>query len=372
MDNAATLFVDAPGEEGHGDRTALVTPAGSVSYAALQRLADRAAHALRVQGVEPEQRVALLMADGPGWAATFFGALKLGAVAVPLNTRLGPADLRAVLADCRPRVLVADRPLLEAAAIDPADAGGAGRRRRHGLLALHVGDHRFAEGGGALSPDAPRWPPLPRSHRRHRGRPGLRDVQALLRLRARQPAADPAPGPGDRVSPSRLAGPRRGGPGDAGVRPHALLLGAHGLRAPAAGGPACRHVPVRPTLHLGGRAAAGRRLRHLARALRGRDPGRHRGHRDRLHGALQPAGPEPGRVLRRAGARHRGPPPRRGGPAGGGRGGGCPLGPDAVAGRGVLSASRPLASDIRGRLVPDRRRLPSRAGRAPRSLWARG
>src|SRR6266446_7549772 len=123
MDNAATLFVDAPVEEGHGDRTALVTPAGSVSYAALQRLADRAAHALCAQGVEPEQRVALLMADGPGWAATFFGALKLGAVAVPLNTRLAPADLRTVLADCRPRVLVADRALLEAAAFDPAAVG---------------------------------------------------------------------------------------------------------------------------------------------------------------------------------------------------------------------------------------------------------
>jgi benzoate-CoA ligase family protein len=123
MDNAATLFVDAPVEEGHGDRSALVTPGGAVSYAALQRLTDRAAHALRAQGVEPEQRVALLMADGRGWAATFFGALKLGAVAVPLNTRLAPADLRTVLADCRPRVLVADRALLEAAAIDPAAVG---------------------------------------------------------------------------------------------------------------------------------------------------------------------------------------------------------------------------------------------------------
>src|SRR5260370_8215214 len=63
------------------------------------------------------------MADGPGWAANFLGALKRGAVAVPLNTRLAPADLRTVLADCRPRVLVADRALLEAAAIDPAADG---------------------------------------------------------------------------------------------------------------------------------------------------------------------------------------------------------------------------------------------------------
>ncbi|HEX5528539.1 MAG TPA: benzoate-CoA ligase family protein [Methylomirabilota bacterium] len=123
MDNAAPLFVDAPVEEGRGEHTALVTPTGPVTYAGLQRLTDRAAGALRALGVEPEQRVALLMADGPGWAATFFGALKLGAVAVPLNTRLGPADLRTVLADCRPRVLVADEPLLAAAGIDAAAAG---------------------------------------------------------------------------------------------------------------------------------------------------------------------------------------------------------------------------------------------------------
>ena len=115
MDNAAALFVDEPVEGGHGDRPALVTPSGSLTYAALRRLTDRAAHGLRALGVEPEQRVALLLPDGPAWAATFFGALKVGAVAVPLNTRLGPADLRTVLADCRPKVLVAEPALLDGA-----------------------------------------------------------------------------------------------------------------------------------------------------------------------------------------------------------------------------------------------------------------
>ena len=109
LDNAAAFFIDAPVEEGRGDRTALATPSGSVSYAQLQRLTDRAGRALRARGVEPEQRVAILMSDGPAWAATFFAALKLGAVAVPLNTRLAAADLGIVLADCRPKVLVSDR-----------------------------------------------------------------------------------------------------------------------------------------------------------------------------------------------------------------------------------------------------------------------
>ena len=37
MDNAAALFVDAPVEEGHGARPALLTPSGPVTYAQLQR-----------------------------------------------------------------------------------------------------------------------------------------------------------------------------------------------------------------------------------------------------------------------------------------------------------------------------------------------
>jgi benzoate-CoA ligase len=123
LDNAAALFVDAPVEEGHGARAALLTPSGPVTYAQLQGLTDRAAHGLRARGVEPEQRVAMLLPDGPAWAATFFAALKLGAVAVPLNTRLGAADLRTVLADCRPKAVVADRALLAAAGVDAGTLG---------------------------------------------------------------------------------------------------------------------------------------------------------------------------------------------------------------------------------------------------------
>ena len=106
MDNAAAPFIDDPVDEGHGERAALVTPSGPLGYAALQRLTDRAAHGLRALGVEPEQRVAIRLPDGPAWAAAFFGTLKLGAVAVPINTRLAPAALGTVLADCRPKVLV--------------------------------------------------------------------------------------------------------------------------------------------------------------------------------------------------------------------------------------------------------------------------
>ena len=123
MDNAAAVFVDAPVQEGDGQRPALLGQSGAVTYAELQALTDRAGHGLRALGVEPEQRVAMLLPDGPAWAATFFAALKLGAVAVPLNTRLGLADLRAVLGDCRPKAFVADWALLAAAGAEPSSFG---------------------------------------------------------------------------------------------------------------------------------------------------------------------------------------------------------------------------------------------------------
>jgi benzoate-CoA ligase family protein len=111
VDNAVSLLIDQPLAEGLVSRAAVVTPERTYTYGELATLSDRAAHGLRRLGVEREQRVALLMHDGIGFAATFLGALKLGAVAVPLNTRLAARELEVILADCRARAVVADREL---------------------------------------------------------------------------------------------------------------------------------------------------------------------------------------------------------------------------------------------------------------------
>ena len=68
VDNAASLFIDQPLAEGLGSRTAVATPERAYTYAELAALVDRAAHGLRRLGIEPEQRVGLLMADGIGFA----------------------------------------------------------------------------------------------------------------------------------------------------------------------------------------------------------------------------------------------------------------------------------------------------------------
>src|SRR5690348_5524339 len=112
MPNAVTAFLDDTAAGGAARRPAIVTPGGATSYRALLDLTRRCGNVLRGLGLEPEQRVALLLPDGPEWAATFFGALRIGAVAVPLNTRLAPPQWVALLRDSRARVLVADAALL--------------------------------------------------------------------------------------------------------------------------------------------------------------------------------------------------------------------------------------------------------------------
>jgi acyl-coenzyme A synthetase/AMP-(fatty) acid ligase len=149
MDNAASLFVDAPVEEGWGDRAALVAPSGSITYRELQRLTDRVARGLRAHGVGPEQRVAILLPDGPAWAATFLAALKIGAVAVPLNTRIAPADLRIVLDDGRPSLLVTEPALLAAAGLDAGALGVPAVREPDVLAAGASGAPFRAEPVGA-------------------------------------------------------------------------------------------------------------------------------------------------------------------------------------------------------------------------------
>jgi benzoate-CoA ligase family protein len=110
--NAVSAFLDDTIGGGAGERAAIVTPTGTLTYRELLARVSRAGNALRGLGVEPEQRVAVLLPDGVDWVAVFLGALRIGAVAVPLNTRLSAAEWAAMLRDSRARVLVADLTLL--------------------------------------------------------------------------------------------------------------------------------------------------------------------------------------------------------------------------------------------------------------------
>jgi len=78
-------------------------------YADLAPWAATVADQLRTQhGVLPGDRVAWLGLNHPLQIVLLFALARLGALLVPLNHRLAPAEWAAVLADCQPRLLVHD------------------------------------------------------------------------------------------------------------------------------------------------------------------------------------------------------------------------------------------------------------------------
>jgi benzoate-CoA ligase family protein len=112
--NIAAEYIDRPVAEGRGERIAVrvaADPPQELTYRDLQALVNRAASAFRSAGLEMEQRVAIVLPDSSAWLAAFFGAAKLGAVPVPLNTILPPTDHVYLLNDSRARVLVVDAAL---------------------------------------------------------------------------------------------------------------------------------------------------------------------------------------------------------------------------------------------------------------------
>jgi len=111
--NAAVYFLDRNIEEGRGEKVAIRVGEQAYTYRQVQELTNRVGNALRGLGVEMENRVALLLLDSVEFVATFLGAMKIGAVPVPLNTLLRPSDYLYLLNDSRAKVLVAHAQLWE-------------------------------------------------------------------------------------------------------------------------------------------------------------------------------------------------------------------------------------------------------------------
>src|SRR5207247_9223150 len=114
--NAAAHFIDRNAAEGRGASPAFLCEGQTLSYSDLQALANRTGNALRGLGVKAADRVVMICLDGPEFLGTFWGAIKIGAVPVPVNTLLRAADYRHVLHDSQARVAVVSAPLLAEAA----------------------------------------------------------------------------------------------------------------------------------------------------------------------------------------------------------------------------------------------------------------
>lgn len=104
--NATSAFLDRQIQEGRSNSPAIFYEGETYSYGQVAALANQVGNALLDLGLDMEQRVAMLLLDSPQFAATFFGAIKIGAVPIPMNTALRLNDYIYMLNDCRARVLV--------------------------------------------------------------------------------------------------------------------------------------------------------------------------------------------------------------------------------------------------------------------------
>lgn len=93
-DRAAVILVRADG----GDEL--------ISFRDISVDSSRFAHYLVERGVVPGDRVAVMLEPSREFYVAIFGAMKMGAVAVPLFTLFGPDGIRLRVRDCRPRILV--------------------------------------------------------------------------------------------------------------------------------------------------------------------------------------------------------------------------------------------------------------------------
>lgn len=83
---------------------------GEVTYSGLEARARAVAAALSEVGIRHGDRIAYVAADSVALYETLYGAALVGAVMVPINTRLSDSEVARILDHCAPGLIVSDDP----------------------------------------------------------------------------------------------------------------------------------------------------------------------------------------------------------------------------------------------------------------------
>src|SRR3954468_17803404 len=100
-------------DAGRADKPAIVGEQRTLTYGDLARLTARTASLLRELGVAREHRVVMVLDDSPVFPATFLGAIRIGAVPVPVNPMDRSDNFAYYLDDSYANVLVVEAALLD-------------------------------------------------------------------------------------------------------------------------------------------------------------------------------------------------------------------------------------------------------------------
>ena len=111
MTNLGLLLAERA--EKYGRKTAVSLGENNLSYAQLDENSNKVSNALLEMGVEKGDRIAMPLTNSPEFVSFYFGVVKIGAIAVPLDIRYKIAELVSILEDCKPKILVTESPAIE-------------------------------------------------------------------------------------------------------------------------------------------------------------------------------------------------------------------------------------------------------------------
>ncbi len=148
-ENLAMILSDAAKQ--HADRVAFKLDDFEQTYHQLDCAAARIAHLLDEKGLEPGDRVGLMLPNVPYFPALYYGILRAGGVVVPMNVLLKAREIAYYLGDSGAKLLFAWHGFAEEAEPAAAEAGAEVISVKPGEFEERVGgysnEHDVAESG---------------------------------------------------------------------------------------------------------------------------------------------------------------------------------------------------------------------------------
>ncbi len=165
LDLAQNMTVDRLAVNMPGERTAVVSWGGTLSYSEFDTAVDHMAEVLRAMGIERDDGVAVIVPRSLELVVAIHGILRAGGAYVPIDPEYPALRIRTILEDSGARVLVAGTEYggladeLGVGRVEPSLSGADSRRsgrlpRRLGLRHIYVGIDRPTEGRGDRAPVA--------------------------------------------------------------------------------------------------------------------------------------------------------------------------------------------------------------------------
>ncbi len=111
--NMVSLLLERHLGANDGDRIAIIHQGGEMTYRQLGSMTNRIGNGLIKLGIKPGDRVIILLHDRPEFMALFLGAMKIGAVPVPINMLATTGDLEYFLRDSEASAVVMEREIFD-------------------------------------------------------------------------------------------------------------------------------------------------------------------------------------------------------------------------------------------------------------------